>query len=271
MRSGVELVELVDLFADADEFDRHAGEVLDAERRAAAGVAVEFGEDAGVEFEGVVERLGDVGRLLADHRVDDEVDLVRLAELVDLLQLIHQIVVDLQSPGGVEDDRVAELFLRLDHRIAADVDRVGRLAVDRHADLGAERLQLLDGTGALQVGCGEERLAAPRFEGEGELRGSRRFARPLQPAQHDDDRPVGAQGDFVIDRTHEPAEFFVDDFDDLLGRIDPFQHVLPDGLGFDVGDELRDDREVDVGFEQGPPDFAQPFADVVRREPPPPA
>ena len=39
-------------------------------------------------------------------------------------------------------------------------------------------------------------------------------------------------------------------------------HFLPDGLGLDLVDELLDDFEVDVGFEQRQPNFAQGLADV---------
>ena len=58
MRSGWNGCKLVELFADADELDRHAGDRLDRQGRPAAGVAVELGEDHAVEFQRVVERLG---------------------------------------------------------------------------------------------------------------------------------------------------------------------------------------------------------------------
>ena len=83
-------------------------------------------------------------------------------------------------------------------------------------------------------------------------------------------RTVGrslAKRDLVIDRPHEGDQFVVDDLDDLLAGIDAREHVLPDGLGFDLGDEVVGDGEVDVGFEQRPADLAQAVADVVGREP----
>ena len=265
---GNEVFELIDLLADADELDRHAGDALDGKRRAAAGVAVELGQDAGVEFERVVERLRDVRGLLADHRVDDEVDFVRLDELVDPLQLVHQLRDRSASRPAVSRMTVSQsVLLRLRDRVAADVDRVGLLAVDRHADLLAERLELFDGAGALQVGGGEHRLAAAILERERELRGRGRLARTLQAAQHEHDRPVGALRDLGIDRTHQLAEFFVNDLDDLFGRIDAREHVLAERLGFDAGDEIVEDVEVDVGFEEGAADFAQAFLDVLGSEP----
>ena len=134
----------------------------------------------------------------------------------------------------------------------------------------SERLKLLDRTGALQVGGGEERLAALAFQRQREFRGSRGFARPLQSAEHQHDGAVAALRDFVIDRPHQCDEFFVNDLDDLFGRIDAGEDVLADGFRLDFTDELGDDVEIHVGFEECPTDFAQTFANVVLGESPAP-
>ena len=115
-----------------------------------------------VEFERIVERLGAVDGVLAGHRVDDEIDLVRPDLAVDLPQLVHQLLVDVQPAGGVEDDGVAELFcLACATALLQTSTGVRRFRIDRDADLLAEHLELLDGGGSLQVGGDEQRLAAP--------------------------------------------------------------------------------------------------------------
>ena len=81
---GVEALELVELLARGREQDRLAGDRLDRQRGAAAGVAVELGHDHAVEVDGLGELLGDVDRVLAGHRVDDEQDVVRLDRLADV-------------------------------------------------------------------------------------------------------------------------------------------------------------------------------------------
>ena len=58
------------------------------------------------ERQRAVEVLGDAHRLLAGHGVGDEQDLVRLDAALDVDQLLHQRVVDLQAAGGVDDDGV---------------------------------------------------------------------------------------------------------------------------------------------------------------------
>ena len=94
------------------------------------------------------------------HRVANEKDLVRLDLLLDLSQLGHQLVVDVQPAGGVENQRVAAGAVGLDQGLLADRDRVRvGLAVDRDADLPADHLELLDGRRTLEVGRNQHRLA----------------------------------------------------------------------------------------------------------------
>ena len=84
----MELLQRVEVLAGADELDRHAGDGLDRQRRAAAGVAVELGHDHAVELQGLVERLGAVDGVLAGHGIDDQVDLIRVDAAIDPLQLL---------------------------------------------------------------------------------------------------------------------------------------------------------------------------------------
>ena len=101
------------------------GDLAHRKRGTAAGVAVELGQDHAVELERLVERLGRGDGVLAGHGVADEEDLVRLDLLLDLRQLGHQLVVDVQPAGRVEDQRVAARAVGLDQRLLADLDRVG--------------------------------------------------------------------------------------------------------------------------------------------------
>ena len=75
---GAELLELVERLAHAEELDGLAGDLLDRERRAAARVAVELREDEAVEREPAVELGRGPHRVLADHRVGDEEDVLGL-------------------------------------------------------------------------------------------------------------------------------------------------------------------------------------------------
>ena len=103
----------------------------------AAGIAVELGHHDPVEVDDLGELLGDIDRVLAGHRVDDQQDVVRRDGLLDLGQLGHQLGVDVQTAAGVDNQHILALGLGplespLRDRHGA---RVGALFVDRRSGL----------------------------------------------------------------------------------------------------------------------------------------
>ncbi len=117
------------------ELDRLAGDGAHRQRGAAAGVAVELGEDDAVEVDRCCELLGDVDGVLAGHGVDHQQDVVRLDRVADAHELAHQLVVDVQAAGGVDDDHVAAVGARTPTppRAMSTGSSVRALRVDRHA------------------------------------------------------------------------------------------------------------------------------------------
>ena len=86
---------------------------LTRQRRAAARVAVELAHHHAVELHGLGELLGDVDGVLAGHRVDDEQHVVRLAPPSRIVaELGHQLLVDVQAAGRVDDQHVLALRAR---------------------------------------------------------------------------------------------------------------------------------------------------------------
>ena len=105
-------LEVLRLLAGADELDRHTRDRLDGQRRAAARIAVELGEDQAGETEGVVKRLGDIHRLLPERAVGDEEDFIGLHRRLEALHFLDQPGVNLQATGRVEKDDVGVLLQR---------------------------------------------------------------------------------------------------------------------------------------------------------------
>ena len=56
----------------------------------------------------------------------------------------------------------------------------------------------------------------------------------------------------MVHRPHQVDQLLVDDVDELIGRVERFQHRLADGLLAHPGHELLDHRQADVGLQQGP-------------------
>src|SRR3954470_2435394 len=263
---GVEALELVELLPHAGEQDRLAGDRLDAERRAATGVAVELRHQHAVELDGRRELLGDVHGVLAGHRVDDEQDVVRLDRLADLDELAHERLVDVQAAGGVDDEDVLALLLGPVERPARDVDGVGvgALLVDVGADLRADLHELVDGRGAVDVARRQrDRRVVLGLEEAGELGGRGRLAGALQAGHEDDRWRPRRERDAHRRAAHQRRELLADDLDDLLAGVELADDLAPEAALLDGRGELLDDLEVDVGLEQRETDLAHGLVDVV--------
>ena len=264
---GVEGVEVVDLLAVRREHHLPAGHLRDRQGRATAGVAVELGQHDAVEADAVEERLRRVDRVLADHRVDDEQDLVGVDRVADVGGLLHQLGIDAQPAGGVDDHDVVHLLVGVHDRAAGHVHRVadavaGLRREHRHAGALADDLQLGHGVRPLEVGGDEHRLVALRLEPVGELAGQRRLSGALQAGEHDDRRRVLREPQPPGLAAEDLDELLVDDLDDLLRRVERLVHLDAARPLAHRLDEVLDHRQGDVGLEQCDPDLAGRGVDV---------
>jgi hypothetical protein len=71
--------------------------------------------------------------VLPGQRIDHQQHFGRGRDARDRLHLRHQRVVDMEAPGGVEQQHVERLHLRGFHRAASDVDRLLPLMIGRVA------------------------------------------------------------------------------------------------------------------------------------------
>ncbi len=242
--------------------------------RAAPRVAVELRDDHAREPHVLVEGLGGLHRVLADHRVDDEEGVLRLGVLSDRAHLAHQLLVDGQTTCGVEDHRVALDRLAVLEPLVADLHRVA--AGDRedgHADLLAQHLELLDRAGAGHVGSHEEHLAAMlTLQEPRELGGGGRLSGALQAHHHDPGDAALGEGHRRVLEAHHRLELVLADLRELLDGADlqlptPDDHAalraLADRLLFYAAEERLDHGEFDVGLEQGEAHVAERGLDVL--------
>ncbi len=254
---GMEYLEVAGLFTGAGELDGDAGDGLDGERRATAGVSVHFGENEAGELKGVVEGFGDVDRLLAERAVGDEEDFVGLHDGAETFHFLNQILVDLETAGGVEDDDVGIGLGRDVQRLLGDRgDILGHaVAVETEFFLLGEDLKLVDGGGTINVARGDEGAAATLLEQLAEFGGGGGFARTMQTDHENFERALGIEfgGAFA----EEGDQFVVDDFDDLLAGRDGFQDGLAVARGLDALDEFTGDLEMNVGGEEGGAHFLE--------------
>ena len=218
--------------------------------------------------------LRGVDGVLAGHGVGDEEDLLRREELFQALHLGHQILVDVEAAGGVDDERVAAhddgfaagFFCETLNKSGAGGLALLVALVEARLDLLGDDFELLACGGAVDVDRDEHGTVTALFEPRGQLAGGSRFAGTLQSGHENDGGRLGGEVEAGSIFAEQSDQLVANDFDDLLGRRERGEDFSSDGLLADVLDEVGDDLEVDVGFKQGDANFAQGFGDVLFSE-----
>ena len=161
-----ERLQSIKVLASTNELDRHASDMFDRQQCTTACIAVQLGHDHTIQFQGVVKRTGTVDGVLSGHAVDNQVNLIGADLLIDLLQLGHQLFVDGEATGGVQDDDASAFFFSFLDAVLTNLDRVlvVFLAVDRNVQLLADDVQLIDRRWSLQVGGDQHRLDVLFFQ-----------------------------------------------------------------------------------------------------------
>jgi hypothetical protein len=226
------------------------------------GVAVHLRHDHAVDLQRLVERLGGLDGVLAGHRVDDQERVVGLDRGRDLADLLHHLGVDRQAAGGVDDHDVTTEALGLFEPGGGGPHRIARVGEHRHVDLAAERAQLLDSGGTLQVGADEQRLAALALEPAGQLGRVGGLAGTLETRHQHHGGRLGRVGDRERLAAERPRQLVVDRLDDLLGGIEGRRTRRADGGLADAVADRAHHGDVDVGFEERRTDLLHHLVDV---------
>ena len=265
----MEQLDAVQLFAGAGEFDWLAGDGPHGQRRAAAGIRVQLRHEDAVDPKLLVEARRRVHGVLTGHRVQEEHDLRGLHRGLDVAQLRHQRVVDVQTAGGVDEHHVVAVGLRVLDAGFGDLDGVALPHLeDGDADLLAHDLQLRDGGGTVHVAGHQQRPLAVLLLVEAcQLGAVGRFTGALQTHQHDDRGRLGGDFDLLVGTAHQIPQLVVDDLEDLLRRGQALQHIRAGGLLGDARDEVARHAVVDVGVEERRAHLAHDLLDIRLRQP----
>jgi hypothetical protein len=99
-----------------------------------------------------------------------------------------------------------------------------------------------------------------------QLSGRGRLSRSLQPDDHHRVRPARREEQPARRSAEHLDHLVVHDLDDLLPRRKLLIDLLPDRLRSDPLNEILDDLEVHVGFEQRDSDLAHRQIEMLRRQ-----
>src|SRR5687768_2770171 len=264
----MKVLERIRLLADADVLDRLLENPIDRERRAASRIAIHLREDDARDAEPRIEALRDLHGVLAGHAIRDEQNLVGLDRLLELLELLHHLVVDLEATGGVDENDAIARAARLVDAVSGDLHDVlmPALGVHGNVELLAERLELVDRGRPIDIGGDESRLTAFGLELARQLGRRGRFPGALQADHHDDGRRHRAQLQTLASLAQHRGELVVDDLHQLLGGRYGLELRDADRLLLDALEELARQREVDVRLQEDATHLAEALLDVSLSE-----
>jgi hypothetical protein len=259
----MERFKIVELFADAHEFDRFSRDRFEAKGCPAASVPVEFGEDGAGDLDGLIELGGDVNGFLTGSGIENKEDFLGFDQVTEPDQLLDEWFVDLETSGGIEDEGVAVLGAAVIECFAGESEQICFTAAqeDREIELAPQRFELVHGGRAMQVGGDKEWLTSLFEEEAREFPTGGGLAGAVE-TNHQNASWIPAELNGGMSRAEEVDHFILDDLDDLLAWLDALDDFLTERFGFDLFDEIAGDLELDVSFEQGHANLTQGVAYV---------
>ena len=161
---------------------------------------------------------------MTNHRVDDEEHFIRVDGVANVLRLLHQLFVDAEATGGVNDDDAEHLLFGVFDRILGDLYRVTNTVTrlwskNLNADAFTDYLKLIYRVWTLKVGSDQQWGVPLALEPVSKLSSERGLTRTLQTRQHDDGRWLLGEVELMLFATEDGYKLFVDDLNDLLGRV----------------------------------------------------
>ncbi len=139
---------------------------------------------------------------------------------------------------------------------------VGALLVDVGAGALADRDQLLDRGGPVDVAGGDRHVLAVLLQEHRQLGAGGGLAGALQAGHQDHGRAAVGHRQLAPGPPHQRRQLLVDDLDHVLAGIEALQHLVAEAALLDRLRERFDDLEVDVRLEQREADLPHRRVDV---------
>ena len=263
----VEALEVIEPLARGSEENRSAGHAAHRQGGTASCVAVQLGQDHAGKSDAIAECHRRRHRVLTNHGVQDEHDLVRVDGIANRNRLVHHLLVDAEAAGGIDDNDVDAALAGELNTAACNLDGVAHTVAgfgSPHLDAGAlaDDLKLLDGVRALEVGRHEEDGLAFLTQPLAELSGQGGLTGTLKAGEHKDGGTGLREGQFAGGAAQDLNKFVVDDGDDLLAGVESLGAGRTVGLLANLGGELTDNGKSDIRFDEGAADIGNRLIDV---------
>ena len=156
----MEYIHGIHLFTRTHKLDRFGDNGADRQGCTTAGITVKLCEHNSVEIETIVELLGSVYGILTSHRVNHEESLIGIDSLLEVGNLVHHLLVNSETSGGIDDNHIVALGLGLTYGIVGNLHNilVVRLCINGNTYGFSYNLQLFDSGRTIHVASHEQRL-----------------------------------------------------------------------------------------------------------------
>ncbi len=148
--------------------------------------AVKLCEHDARDAESFIEGARRIHRVLTGHGVDNEHDLRGLYRIADIFELVHELLVYMQSAGGIEEHEVVAVLFGVLDGCLCDIDGVRRAHLEHgNVELTAYGLELLYRRGAVDIAGGKQWALALLAHVGRELCAVRGLTCALKSDEHD--------------------------------------------------------------------------------------
>ena len=187
---------------------------------------------------------------------------------LDILQLIHELLVNMQAAGGIQKNQIIAVVGGIFQRLPRNTHRVALPHLkNRDVQLLAHYLQLGNGGGTVHIAGHQQRpLAVLPAHMARQLGAVGGFTGALQTHHHHNGGALGGRGKAGIAAAHQFRQLLVDDLHNLLGRRQALQHVAAHAALGDLSDEILDHLIADIRLQQSQADFTQAGPDIALRQ-----
>ena len=195
----IELHQIVVALADTGEHDRSAGGIGDGKPCAALCVGVHFGQHRSIKPHDFLEHFRLFNRIVACQGVTHKEGKVRVRDLSDFVEFVHQVGLVLHASGGIDEDDVNALGFRRIDGVTSDGGRVASSLAGNasNAQPFAMRFQLLNGSRTERVACGGDDAAAVVEQPLGNLGGRGGLPGTVHTHEHDHNGKVASFNETV--------------------------------------------------------------------------
>ena len=185
---------------------------------------------------------------------------------MEIFDLTHHLLIDCQTTRGIHQQNIVRTTAGSIDRAFSDIDRffICRRWVKASTDFIRQSFKLFDRRRTIHVRRNHHHfLFLSLSKILRKLTNGRCFTCALQTRHHHDGWRLCRQVQFFVGFAHDTLQFFMDDFQEYLPRVEALQYIGTDSTLFDLRGKIFYDRQGHVGFQQRHAHFTHGAFDIL--------